>query len=1099
MVGNIAQANQTQTDTLTIAQGDSIVSLSKRFIIPESLRFLNCSPPVALKIDAVNGILRGKWNLSDTQQVIIAYEYLNLNLPLTAYLHQPPEVYHRYPQPSGSSPVIRREETIPSSANYDFLKSGTIFRGVTIGSTSNLTLHSGLNLELDGKLSDEITIQGVLSDQNLPIQPEGNTQTLEEIDKVFIRVNLPNEQVVFGDYELSFQGQQLGVYNRKLEGLYLDSHRGNMRNEAAGALTRGQYHSNFFTGEEGNQGPYQLVGKNGETAIIVLAGTERVWINGQPKQRGENYDYVIDYSTAELTFTPRCLITSASRITVDFQYSDLVYQKNIFALRNTQSWSDSKVNIAAGYIQESDDYHNPIEIEISTRDRAYLKTIGDAVARAYVSTIYEDSAGAYILQDSILIFVGAGRGTHTATFYNVGKQGRYKKVYAGDLTYFTYVNVSDPNTAASEIEQAQYLPVKPLTLPQQKQYLFCSGGYRPTPNLQLKAEIARSSLDRNRFSPLDDGDNSGLAYLMETDWQIPLSTNTQILLNGKWQGEGRTFTPIDRWQNVEYHRLWNLPADSITGGQTFQGSAAFHWQELVKINYAFGRLRQTDRDAARHAWAVTGKTHFVDSYEYNRETIQSRKRTKAPVDWLRESGKLQLRIYHYLPSYHFQREEQTGNEPQAADFRYNEQRLILQKSPGTAWHWQVGGEWRRDDKHDSTGWGRASVGRNLFINSQLNRRTAFSGQCDFVYRQLSDYELRPVSKNTFHLLNLLLKYEPIQTAYGGEMVWKIESERAVKKERRYFYVGKGLGEYLYDSTFADYVSHPYGDYILRILPTNIKEPVTSLTNGFRWQYNGSGRAKPDLWSRISTITDIRFEQKLSGKSAGFPLAAFSPDRVDTLSLYYNRQLLQELTYRTLKRRAEYRLRYRRNDQVSRLEVTGLESNYTQELAGFYRGNFMMKSNLESELTYRHYKRQSEFSALRDRNIYSYRQKNTVIWNFDRKNYLTTELMMLYDQQHIKEKVSSLFQGVKITWEHKLPQKGRWQVFGELDHVKVRPHGQAIPYEMGNGKKAGLTIGWGIATEYRLGNNLTLRASYEGWREPLYPVYHLGSGEIRAYF
>ena len=58
-----------------------------------------------------------------------------------------------------------------------------------------------------------------------------------------------------------------------------------------------------FTGQEGNQGPYKLRGNNGELYVLVISGSERVFVNGILLTRGENNDYIIDYNAGEVIFT----------------------------------------------------------------------------------------------------------------------------------------------------------------------------------------------------------------------------------------------------------------------------------------------------------------------------------------------------------------------------------------------------------------------------------------------------------------------------------------------------------------------------------------------------------------------------------------------------------------------------------------------------------------------------------------------------------------------------------------------------------------------------------------------------------------------------
>lgn len=247
-------------------------------------------------------------------------------------------------------------------------RSGSISRAIAIGNNQDLSVSSSLNLQMSGRISDDLEIIAAISDDNIPIQPEGNTQQIQEFDRVYIQLINPNYSVIAGDYELRKPNSYFLNYLKKVKGAMVSSQYDfengfTTRNAASIAIAKGKYNRMVILGKEGNQGPYRLSGLYKEQFIIVLAGTERVYLDGILLKRGDNEDYTIDYNTAEIIFSPKRLITAYSRITVEFEYSDKNYSRTLTTVSTEQKYKTWSFRF--NYYNEQDSKNRPLLQELN--------------------------------------------------------------------------------------------------------------------------------------------------------------------------------------------------------------------------------------------------------------------------------------------------------------------------------------------------------------------------------------------------------------------------------------------------------------------------------------------------------------------------------------------------------------------------------------------------------------------------------------------------------------------------------------------------------------------------------------------------------------
>jgi hypothetical protein len=342
---------------------------------------------------------------------------------------------------TGSPPprLITRPAT-PDPGDYDLRASGSKTISVETGTLKDVRVSQALDLSLGGTIGEAVEIRGVLSDKDLSLGNRSSTSKLRDLDRVFMEVRSASGHARVGDLEIVERPGELLGFERNMTGFLADARRGGTRVVASGAASRNRYRTAELTGREGISGPY-AVGPDG-ARIEIVGGTEKVWLDGREMNRGSNADYTMDYSTGEIYFNPKHLMSEGSRIVVDYQSADSGDDRQLY-FGSAAVGLGGSTRLAVSYVNEG--YSAPPEgnpFEGDFEDHASLGSApeGWADGATYVGVgkgsyirIEEDSSGHYQ-------YAGPASGDYDVNFTYVGEdQGRYSYVYSDSWDSYIYL------------------------------------------------------------------------------------------------------------------------------------------------------------------------------------------------------------------------------------------------------------------------------------------------------------------------------------------------------------------------------------------------------------------------------------------------------------------------------------------------------------------------------------------------------------------------------------------------------------------------------------------------------------------------------------
>lgn len=617
--------------------------------------------------------------LEEGESVEARYRYFPLPLPVEKVLHK----LRLAGEEETVLPGRRVREQMSGPLDTGALRvGGSKSFALLIGSGRELSLEQALRVNITGNITPDVRVTARLTDQNLPFQPDGRSERLEELDEVLIRIESPRVEATLGDYEVHYHDTEFAGYDRVLKGAMGVVKSDRFGAELSGGVSRGEFRSVEIRGVEGKQGPYSLL-EASALGEIVVAGSEEVWLNGERLTRGDENDYVIDYSGGTITFNPGRGISSESRIAADFQVSGDRYRRVFFTGRAHARSRDGRFLLRGAILSEKDDEDEPEAIILGEAELDSLRASGDREPLGS-SARYVGEGGDYDTLGGHFVFAGIDSGAFLVPFSRVEEgEGAYTDSVSELWGRRIYVHVGEGN--------GNYTPHVSMPLPASHTLFSLSGEARPLTQLVLNGEIAWTELDRNILSPVDDGDNAGTGARFSALLQpVPLRAAGTVLcdlsLRANFREVTANFEPLgryrdphadDRWMTADLRRAvgpGRQENDLLGGGDAFRARGSERVLDgggriertgalgRFSLSGEGGRMTRDDFRSGRWTWktALSGDGRYGASY--TEEHIESDQGDTLSGESRHRTAEGSVRVSAFRPSVRYRSGRRTFTE-----------------------------------------------------------------------------------------------------------------------------------------------------------------------------------------------------------------------------------------------------------------------------------------------------------------------------------------------------------------------------------------------------------------------------------------------------
>ncbi|WP_242133818.1 hypothetical protein [Aestuariivivens marinum] len=1004
--------------------------------------------------------------------------------------------------------------------------SGSISRGVTIGNNQNSVLNSELDLQITGKLNDKVSLRASIQDANIPLQESGYSQRLDEFDQVFIELFSDTWNIRAGDIDLLNTNSYFANFSKRVQGLLVNINLGDNDLQtnlfASGALVRGQFTTSQFTAQEGNQGPYKLQGPNGELFVLIVSGSETVYVNGVAAKRGEDQDYIIDYNAGEIIFNSTFPITSEMRITVDYQFSERNYSRLVtFGGGNYES---KKLKIGVSVYSENDAKNQPLQQNLSKEQVQILSNAGDdrnlMVAPSEVPEPYSDNR---ILYKKELI-----NGVEAFVFSNNPEDELYRVTFSlvgdnqGDYILSSTKAINNIYEYAG-IGLGNYAPVIELIAPIKLQIAVINGIYQPSEKTNIRFEASGSKNDLNLFSNTDDANNDGFAgkfkaeqtlIKRDSSWAVDAFVNVDFI--------DANYRTIQRLYKAEFNRDWNLGqptgnniVSNLGNQKLIYSGFRTHHPKKGFIDYQFEHLNFSEGfNGNRHVF----NTHLllnkllITSYS----SILNANASISTSTFFRSYNRITYGLKKGWLGTKLAIEDNEQREVSSRDLtllsqRFKSYEMFTGVGDSTKVFAEIGYKYRINDSIRNNQLKRVNTSNTFYLDSRLvqNKNTNLSLYANYrILKDVEDTEKDEQSLNSRLQYNQKLFKQLIQ----WNTIFETTSGTLPQQDFTYIEVEPGQGRY----TWIDYNNNgiqeleefeiaqfqDQGKYIRVLLPNRVfikthqnRFSQTLIINPSQWTISENNSKK--IWSHFYNQASYLIDRKTKRDNYTFNLNPFETKDGNPLGL--------QLNFRNV-------FFFNRGKQYYTTSYTYLSNKSRNILSiGFIENN--IKSH---QFNFTHKIKESWLITL----ISAFDNIESISENFTSKNYN-------FDESRFNPKLSYLLgdnsrfdvfyqyankdntignketlQQQKYGLSFSLTKNEKGAINGEFNYFSNSFTGNAntpVAYQMLEGLQPGTNFTWTLLAQKKLTNFLDLNLSYFGRKTETSKTIHTGSVQLKAYF